>query len=46
MSTAHAAVVKKAPVKYKREIKGISMYLYFAANNSRNTKIKKHDESR
>eukprot|EP00532_Pseudo-nitzschia_australis_P010518 CAMPEP_0168231716 /NCGR_PEP_ID=MMETSP0140_2-20121125/16747_1 /TAXON_ID=44445 /ORGANISM="Pseudo-nitzschia australis, Strain 10249 10 AB" /LENGTH=63 /DNA_ID=CAMNT_0008164193 /DNA_START=1750 /DNA_END=1938 /DNA_ORIENTATION=- len=26
MSTAHNAVVKKAPVKYKREIKGISMY--------------------
>lgn len=27
MSTAHAAVVKKAPVRYNRDIKGISIYL-------------------
>eukprot|EP00535_Pseudo-nitzschia_heimii_P001450 CAMPEP_0197184100 /NCGR_PEP_ID=MMETSP1423-20130617/9185_1 /TAXON_ID=476441 /ORGANISM="Pseudo-nitzschia heimii, Strain UNC1101" /LENGTH=66 /DNA_ID=CAMNT_0042634829 /DNA_START=741 /DNA_END=941 /DNA_ORIENTATION=+ len=26
MSTAHAAVVKNAPVKYKRDIGGISVY--------------------
>lgn len=27
MSTAHAAVVKKAPVKYTRDTTGIPMYL-------------------
>lgn len=30
ISTAHAAVVKNAPVRYIREITGISMYLCVA----------------
>ena len=36
ISTAHAAVVKNAPVRYKREITGISMYLYVAKDDMRN----------
>lgn len=27
MSNAHPAVVRKAPVKYRREMTGMSMYL-------------------
>jgi hypothetical protein len=34
MSIAHAAVVKNAPVRYKREIRGISMYLHHAKDNN------------
>ena len=34
MSIAHAAVVKNAPVRYKRETTGISMYLHHAKDNS------------
>ena len=35
ISTAHAAVVKNAPVKYNLDIKGISVYLYDVTNNNR-----------
>ena len=32
MSKAQPAVVRKAPVKYRREMTGISMYLYVLKN--------------
>jgi len=39
ISTAHAAVVKNAPVRYIREITGISMYLCVTKDNRRNNSV-------
>lgn len=35
MSTAQAAVVKNAPVRYKRETTGISIYLFTIKYNTK-----------